>query len=118
MSDVFEMFPRPWRVTDDEAIHMVDAGGVNVLNKDFAFRHVPHLEAIVAAVNAEPKLRARVAVLEGALRDIVERTGIATPYDEHTYECDLRFDRECDCIVGSMGEIANAALAGDKKGET
>lgn len=140
MSSIFEKHPRPWTIDVDGYMARDTNERPVFTSPSFAYEEL--VPAIVTAVNAEPALRARVAdlqeedsrwayrfvalqtdrdalrarvaVLEDALRDIVERTGIATPYDEHTYECDMRFDLECDCIVGSMGEIANAALAGGK----
>jgi len=60
MTDVFEKHPRPWVADGDDVL---DASGNKVvLTPDYFQPDIPI--TIVAAVNAEPELRARIANLE------------------------------------------------------
>jgi hypothetical protein len=107
MTDIFDAYPRPWFVdVERKDIYNPcqiydDTGDLVTTTEDGVGADVA--QAIVSAVNAEPALRARVAVLEGALREALNSLQMCCS--------------ECSVTTDEIRDIINAALADAKTGE-
>jgi hypothetical protein len=116
---LFDKHPLPWRV-EPMALgqYVVDANGyyVDALSRLNHILDRGAVEGIVGALNDSDALRARVAVLDGALRD-------TRPIFEHDGECGIyvyRWDgkSKCNCRIAKVIEAIDAALADGKEGAT
>jgi hypothetical protein len=99
VSDAFDIHPLPWCTRYGQTI--VDDLGALVAEDVVEYADANVADAIVAAVNAEPELRARIAELEAQLRRAaVILRDAALGDDWRDRQVDLDCAEDCAALAG------------------